>query len=80
MNFDLVFEVKRIGSLIVFWCRDFYMYLEFGYEEERIFRIVEEYLCEWGYLIKCVGIGIIVDIGEGEKMIVFRVDMDVLFI
>lgn len=78
MNFDPVSEAKRIGSLIVSWRRDFHMHPELGYEEERTSRIVEEHLREWGYSIKRVGTGIIADIGEGEKTIALRADMDAL--
>lgn len=79
MNFDPVSEAKKIEDLIISWRRDFHMHPELGYEEERTSRIVEEHLREWGgYSIKRVGTGIIADIGEGEKTIALRADMDAL--
>jgi amidohydrolase len=78
MNFDPVSEAKKIENQIISWRRDFHMYPELGYEEERTSRIVEEHLREWGYSIKRVGTGIIADIGEGEKTIALRADMDAL--
>jgi amidohydrolase len=54
------------------------MHPELKYEEERTSRIVEEHLRGWGYSIKRVGTGIIADIGEGEKTIALRADMDAL--
>ncbi|AMQ18100.1 M20 metallopeptidase family protein [Thermococcus peptonophilus] len=78
MNFDPISEAKKIGDLIISWRRDFHMHPELGYEEERTSKIVEEHLREWGYSIKHVGTGIIADIGEGEKTIALRADMDAL--
>ncbi|RLF81902.1 amidohydrolase [Thermococci archaeon] len=63
---------------IIAWRRDFHMHPELGYEEERTSKIVEEHLREWGYTIKRVGTGIIADIGNGEKKIALRADMDAL--
>lgn len=73
-----VLEAKKIEELIVSWRRDFHMHPELGYEEERTSGIVEEHLREWGYSIKRVGTGIIADIGEGERTIALRADMDAL--
>ncbi|NJE01817.1 M20 family metallopeptidase [Thermococcus sp. JdF3] len=78
MGFDPVSEAKRIEKEIIAWRRDFHMHPELKYEEERTSRIVEEHLREWGYRIKRVGTGIIADIGEGEKTIALRADMDAL--
>ena len=71
-------EALKIKDQIIAWRRDFHMYPELGYEEERTSKIVEEHLREWGYIIKRVGTGIIADIGEGEKTIALRADMDAL--
>jgi len=71
-------EARKIRERIVAWRRDFHMYPELKYEEERTSRIVEEHLRGWGYRIKRVGTGIIADIGEGEKTIALRADMDAL--
>ena len=71
-------EALKIKDQIVAWRRDFHMWPELKYEEERTSRIVEEHLREWGYRIKRVGTGIIADIGEGEKTIALRADMDAL--
>ncbi|WP_048149786.1 M20 metallopeptidase family protein [Palaeococcus ferrophilus] len=73
-----ILEAKKIEELIVSWRRDFHMHPELKYEEERTSRIVEEHLLKWGYSIKRVGTGIIADIGEGEKTIALRADMDAL--
>ncbi len=78
MGVDPVSEAKKIEKEIVAWRRDFHMWPELKYEEERTSRIVEEHLREWGYRIKRVGTGIIADIGEGEKTIALRADMDAL--
>ena len=78
MGFDPVLEAKKIEKEIISWRRDFHMYPELKYEEERTSKIVEEHLREWGYRIKRVGTGIIADIGEGEKTIALRADMDAL--
>ena len=71
-------EALKIKDQIIEWRRDFHMHPELKYEEERTSKIVEEHLREWGYSIKRVGTGIIADIGEGEKMIALRADMDAL--
>ena len=78
MTFNPVFEAEKIKDLIISWRRDFHMYPELKYEEERTSKIVEEHLREWGYSIKRVGTGIIADIGDGEKTIALRADMDAL--
>lgn len=71
-------EALKIKDQIIAWRRDFHMHPELGYEEDRTSKIVEEHLREWGYRIKRVGTGIIADIGEGEKTIALRADMDAL--
>ena len=71
-------EALKIKDQIIAWRRDFHMHPELGYEEERTSKIVEEHLREWGYTIKRVGTGIIADIGNGEKKIALRADMDAL--
>jgi len=71
-------EALKIKDQIIEWRRDFHMYPELKYEEERTSKIVEEHLREWGYRIKRVGTGIIADIGEGEKTLALRADMDAL--
>ncbi|WP_042700168.1 M20 metallopeptidase family protein [Thermococcus sp. PK] len=71
-------EALKIKDQIIAWRRDFHMYPELGYEEERTSKIVEEHLREWGYIIKRVGTGIIADIGKGENTIALRADMDAL--
>ena len=76
--FDPLKEAERVKEQIIEWRRDFHMHPELGFEEERTSRIVEEHLREWGYRIKRVGTGIIADIGEGEKTIALRADMDAL--
>ncbi|NJE48889.1 amidohydrolase [Thermococcus sp. 9N3] len=78
MGMDPVKEAERIKDQIIAWRRDFHMWPELKYEEERTSKIVEEHLREWGYRIKRVGTGIIADIGEGEKTIALRADMDAL--
>jgi len=75
---DPVKEALKIKDAIISWRRDFHMWPELGYEEERTSKIVEEHLHEWGYSIKRVGTGIIADIGEGKKTIALRADMDAL--
>lgn len=71
-------ESLKIKDEIVAWRRDFHMYPELKYEEERTSRIVEEHLRDWGYSIKRVGTGVIADIGEGGKTVALRADMDAL--
>lgn len=71
-------EALKIKDEIVAWRRDFHMYPELKYEEERTSRIVEEHLQDWGYSIKRVGTGVIADIGEGGKTVALRADMDAL--
>ncbi len=71
-------EALRIKNQIIAWRRDFHMYPELGYEEERTSKIVEEHLREWGYKIKRVGTGIIADIGKEGKTVALRADMDAL--
>jgi metal-dependent amidase/aminoacylase/carboxypeptidase family protein len=69
-------EALKIKEQIIAWRRDFHMYPELKYEEERTSKIVEGHLHGWGYRVKRVGTGIIADIGEGEKTIALRADMD----
>ena len=71
-------EALKIKDQIIAWRRDFHMYPELKYEEQRTSKIVEEHLREWGYKIKRVGTGIIADVGEGDKRIALRADMDAL--
>lgn len=78
MGLNPVLEAERIRGQIIAWRRDFHMWPELKYEEERTSKIVEEHLREWGYRIKRVKTGIIADIGEGEKTIALRADMDAL--
>ncbi len=78
MGIDPVSEAKKIEKEIITWRRDFHMHPELGYEEERTSKIVEEHLRGWGYSIKRVGAGIIAEIGDGEKTIALRADMDAL--
>ncbi len=78
MGIDPVSEAKKIEKEIITWRRDFHMHPELGYEEERTSKIVEEHLRGWGYSIKRVGTGIIAEIGDGEKTIALRADMDAL--
>ncbi len=75
---NVIEEALEIKDQIIVWRRDFHMHPELKYEEERTSRIVEEHLREWGYSIKRVGTGIIADIGNGEKTIALRADMDAL--
>ena len=60
-------EALRIKDQIITWRRDFHMYPEPKYEEERTSKVVEEHLREWGYRVKRVGTGIIADIGGERK-------------
>ncbi|WP_010477469.1 M20 metallopeptidase family protein [Thermococcus zilligii] len=78
MDFNPLSEAKRIEKEIIAWRRDFHMHPELGYEEERTSKVVEEHLRGWGYSIRRVGTGIIADIGEGEKTVALRADMDAL--
>ncbi|ASJ10931.1 peptidase M20 [Thermococcus sp. P6] len=71
-------EALAIKDRIVEWRRDFHMHPELKYEEERTSGIVEEHLREWGYRVKRVGTGLIADIGDGERTIALRADMDAL--
>ncbi|WP_297418321.1 M20 family metallopeptidase [Thermococcus sp.] len=78
MSLDPLSEAKGIEKEIIAWRRDFHMHPELKYEEERTSKIAEEHLRKWGYSIKRVGTGIIADIGEGNKTIALRADMDAL--
>ncbi|WP_457752775.1 M20 metallopeptidase family protein [Thermococcus sp.] len=71
-------DALKIKDQIITWRRDFHMYPELKYEEERTSKIVEEHLREWGYKIKRIGTGIIADIGKGDKRVALRADMDAL--
>ncbi|WP_456421422.1 M20 metallopeptidase family protein [Thermococcus sp.] len=71
-------EALRVKNQIIAWRRNFHMYPELKYEEERTSKIVEEHLREWGYRVRRVGTGIIADIGGGKKTIALRADMDAL--
>ncbi|AEC52282.1 amino acid amidohydrolase [Pyrococcus sp. NA2] len=78
MNFNPLEEAERIKDEIIAWRRDFHMHPELGFEEERTSKIVEEHLKEWGYKVKRIGTGIVAEIGEGERTVALRADMDAL--
>ncbi len=71
-------EALKIKDQIIAWRRDFHQYPELKYEEERTSKIVEEHLKEWGYEVRRISTGVIGTIGEGDKMIALRADMDAL--
>jgi len=71
-------EALKIKDQIITWRRDFHMYPELDYGEDRTSKIVEEHLKEWGYKIKRVKTGIIADIGSGKNIVALRADMDAL--
>ncbi len=78
ISMDPISEALALRGAIVEWRRDFHMYPELGYEEERTSRIVEEHLRRWGYKVKRVGTGIVAEMGRGKKGIALRADMDAL--
>lgn len=78
-------EVNNIKEELVEIRWDLYEYLEIGFEEYRIFKVIKDFLSINGiFYIEVVKIGvcgIIKGIKEGKnKIIVLRGDIDVFFI
>jgi len=72
---------KELSNEIISWRRDFHMYPELGYEEQRTSSIVSQKLREWGYdVITGVGkTGVIATLkADGDRAVAFRADMDAL--
>ena len=73
-------QSHAISEELIEWRRDFHMHPEIGFELHRTSKIVADELEKMGYRVKRnVGkTGVVADIGEGERMVAIRADMDAL--
>jgi amidohydrolase len=73
-------QAHAISEEIIEWRRDFHMHPEIGFDVHRTAEIVAKELEKMGYRVKRgVGkTGVVADIGEGDKMVAIRADMDAL--
>ena len=73
-------KAKVIQSEMVAWRRDFHMYPELGFKEERTSTKLAEILEPFGYRVQTgVGkTGLIAEIGSGKPIVAIRADMDAL--
>ena len=73
-------QAHAISEELIEWRRDFHMHPEIGFELHRTSKIVADELEKMGYRVRR-GIGktgVVAEIGEGEKVIAIRADMDAL--
>jgi amidohydrolase len=73
-------KAKAIQTEMVAWRRDFHMYPELGFKEERTSKKIKEVLETFGYRVQTgVGkTGVIAEIGSGKPIVAIRADMDAL--
>ena len=73
-------QAHAISEELIEWRRDFHMHPEIGFEVHRTAGIVADELEKMGYKVKRgVGkTGIVAEIGEGDKTVAIRADMDAL--
>jgi len=77
----IISRAKELSNYVITFRREFHMYPELKYEEERTSRIVEEELKSLGYrTIKTAKTGVIgiLDTGKPGKTVALRADMDAL--
>ena len=60
--------------------RDIHEYPEVGWSEHRTTRKVAEHLRAWGLhpVIRAAGTGLVVEVGDGDRVVGFRADLDAL--
>src|SRR5574339_1304812 len=73
-------QSHAISEELIEWRRDFHMLPEIGFELHRTSKIVADELEKMGYRVRRgVGkTGVVAEIGEGDKVIAIRADMDAL--
>lgn len=73
-------QAHAISEELIEWRRDFHMHPEIGFELHRTSKIVADELEKMGYRVRRgVGkTGVVAEIGEGEKVVAIRADMDAL--
>lgn len=78
---DAVIEHARaVAPAMVELRRDLHAYPEVGWSEHRSTRKVAEHLLALGLRprVRAAGTGLVVDIGEGDRLVGFRADLDAL--
>ncbi len=71
-------SVEDIFPLAVEFRRHFHQHPEFAMQEEETQRYITEVLDKYGIVYRTVGTGVIAMIGQGEKCVAIRADMDAL--
>ncbi len=71
-------SVEDIFPLAVEFRRHFHQYPEFAMQEVETQRYITEVLDKYGIVYRTVGTGVIAMIGQGEKCVAIRADMDAL--
>jgi amidohydrolase len=77
---DVLAHAQALQTQIVAWRRDIHRHPELGFEEVRTANLVANTLREFGYEVQ-TGIGrtgVVAAIGQGERTIALRADMDAL--
>ena len=71
-------SVEDIFPLAVEFRRHFHQYPEFAMQEVETQRYITKVLDKYGIVYRTVGTGVIAMIGQGEKCVAIRADMDAL--
>jgi amidohydrolase len=73
-------QAHTISEELIEWRRDFHMHPEIGFELHRTSKIVADEMEKMGYRVRRgVGkTGVVAEIGEGDKVVAIRADMDAL--
>ena len=69
-------SVEDIFPLAVEFRRHFHQHPEFAMQEVETQRYITEVLDKYGIVYRTVGTGVIAMIGQGEKCVAIRADMD----
>ncbi len=71
---------RAIAPSMVALRRDIHEYPEVGWSEHRTTRKVAEHLRAWGLhpVIRAAGTGLVVEVGDGDRVVGFRADLDAL--
>ena len=71
-------SVEDIFPLAVEFRRHFHQHPEFAMQEVETQRYITKVLDKYGIVYRTVGTGVIAMIGQGEKCVAIRADMDAL--
>ncbi|HSF86324.1 MAG TPA: amidohydrolase [Acidimicrobiia bacterium] len=77
---EVIEHARAIAPAMVSLRRDLHLYPEVGWTEHRTTRKVAEHLHAFGLrpTVRAAGTGLTMDIGEGDRLVGFRADLDAL--